>query len=129
MAVAPAFAATPKLYIAQCTLADAARNDPVTSIITAFTAGGAGEKVSEISVEATVTTTAGMIRIFISKNAGTNKRLFDEFPISAVTVSATVAAFRASKTYDNLILENGDIMYATSEKAEAINVWFTTAQF
>jgi hypothetical protein len=118
----PIFVQTAEHAVAQCDTADAARNNPTTSVKTILTAGALGSKVFEIVVDATVTTTAGMIRIFISEDGGTTKRLYDEIPVSAVTASATVAAFRTARTYDNLLLTASAVLYATTEKAEAINV-------
>lgn len=128
MAIAPTFAATPKLYVGQVTAANALR-DGTGTLVALCTAAASGEKVNEIAVEATVTTTAGMVRLFISKDGGTTKRMFDEITVSAVTVSASVAAYRASKVYTNLILEASDILYASTEKAEAINVYVMAGRF
>ncbi len=125
----PIFVQSAKHAVAQCDTADTARNNPVTSVKTILTAGALGTKVFEIVVEATVTTTAGMIRIFISEDGGTTKRLYDEILVSAVTVSATVAAFRAVRTYNNLLLTASAVLYATTEKAETINVHATYGDY
>jgi hypothetical protein len=49
-----------------------------------LTGVAAGTKVFEVRVQATVTTTAGMVRLYYYD--GTNTRLFDEIPVSAITV-------------------------------------------
>jgi len=48
--------------------------------------------------------------------------LFDEVPIAAATVSATVEADETVVFYDNLVLPNGYILRAATHNAEAINV-------
>lgn len=56
-----------------------------------FTAGANGSRVKRILVKATVTTTAGMIRLYL--HDGSNYRLWLEIPVSAITPSASVAAW------------------------------------
>jgi hypothetical protein len=130
MATAPGFAAVPTLYIAQCAAASAGLRDGTgANMVTLLTAGGAGEKIIEITVQSIVTTVIGMVRLFISVDGGTNKRLFDEIPIAVVTGSASVAEYRAVKTYDNLVLPANAILYAESETANAVNIIVAAAQF
>lgn len=129
MANSPAFAATPRNTFAQVTTANTNRDGTGTPV-SVFTAGPVGSKIEEIVVEAVGTTTAGMVRIFLSSDGGTTYRLFDEFPVAAVTPSGTVAVFRASKKYTNLLL-SGTMWHlaATTHNTETFNVFALGGDF
>src|SRR4051812_20343518 len=99
----PQTVATPKMPQVSISTANTARDGSGT-LGTVVTAGSSGARYEKISVEGTVTTTAGMVRIYISTDAGVNKYLYDEFAIPVVTVSATVKAHRESRTYGNGIV-------------------------
>jgi hypothetical protein len=80
-------------------------------------------------VQATGTTTAGMIRFFISNDSGTSKRLIGEVPVLAQTASATVPVWQALLTSQNssflqngLVLQANAILYAATNNAETFNV-------
>jgi hypothetical protein len=82
-----------------------------------------------MSLQATSTTTAGMIRFFISIDAGTTKRLIYEQPVLAITASATVPAWSVTLTSQNasfmqngLVLQANAILYASTNNAETFNV-------
>lgn len=120
MAAAPAFGSTPRVGNVQVTAANTAR-DGTGTVVDVLTGVAAGTKVFEVVVQATVTTTAGMVRLFYFD--GTNTRLFDEIPIPAITGSASVAEFRNVRTYANLVLAaNTHKLQASTHNAEAINV-------
>jgi hypothetical protein len=78
---------------------------------TVLTAGASGTKIEEIVVQASksgslvATTVAGLVYIFLYD--GSNYRLFDTIAVTAITASTTVAPFRLSKTYNNLVLKSG----------------------
>lgn len=83
-----------------------------TNIITLLTAGVNGAKVFEIIVTVPVTSAAGHVQIWIDDAGAGTLRLFDTIPITAITVSTTVAPYRFSKTYDNFILTAGSVVKA-----------------
>lgn len=120
MAATPAFANNPKTGLGQVSVANANR-DGTGTLITLFTAGTGGSYLKSIRAKATVTTSAGMIRFFASVDAGTTKRLIAELAVSVVTPSASVAAFEGALTF-NQVLAPSTIIYASTEKAEAINL-------
>lgn len=122
MSASPSYVGTPKTYQGQLTAANTNR-DGTGTVVTIATAGANGLRIDDITIKAQVTTTAGMVRLFI--HDGTNYRLWKEVPVTAITVSATVAAFEASLIDLALILENGWSLRAATEKAEAINVIVT----
>lgn len=119
----PVFTKTPGHVAGQVSVANTGRDGSGT-LATLVTAGADGHLVYSIRVTATVTTTAGMVRIFVD-TSGTI-RLELEIPIPAITVGANTPAFsRELRRADGsalLVLESGQILKASTEKAEAINV-------
>lgn len=130
MATSASFAATPKngTLTTQLTVANTGR-DGTGTLVTVLTAGASGSRIDSIMVQATGTTTAGMIRFFISNDSGTSKRLIGEVPVLAQTASATVPVWRALLTSQNssflqngLVLQANAILYAATNNAETFNV-------
>jgi hypothetical protein len=104
MATAPTYAANPRLTdVVTVSAANTAR-DGTGTIVTVATGSAAGFKIQEVVAQATVTTSAGMIRLFISVDSGSTWQFFDELPVGAVTVAASTPAYRGLKNYSNLVL-------------------------
>lgn len=120
MADNPVFFITPVIGLGQVSVANAAY-DGSGVLVDILTGATNGTKIEEIRVKATVTTTAGMVRLFIYDGTSTT-RLFDEVPVSAATVSGTVEADEVVVVYDNLVLPSGYVLRAAAHNAEAINV-------
>jgi hypothetical protein len=121
MATQPAFATTPRIGLGQVSTANTNR-DGTGTIATILTGVAAGTRINEITIEGTGTTTAGMVRLYL--HDGTNTRMFDEFPIPANTASHFVAAYRTTKTYDNLVLPSASwSIRASTHVAETFNVF------
>jgi len=127
MAVSPNFAATPRLGIAAISTANTNR-DGTGTLGTVLTAGAAGSRIDSIVIQATATTTAGMVRLFI--HDGTNARLYDEVPVFAVTPGASSPAWGTalgnntplSSARYPLVLPNGSSLRASTHNAETFNV-------
>lgn len=127
MAADPAFATTPKIGIAVVSAANTARDGSGT-IATVFTAGSSGSVIHRIVIRATVTTTGGMVRLFI--HDGSNARLWRESVVSAVTVGAATEGFSeemnlsgaASDGDPPLVLPTGYSLRASTHNAESFNV-------
>ena len=132
MASAPAFAATPRLAVAAIATANTGRNGTGT-VGTIFTAGSNGSRIETIRIEATVTTTAGMIRLFIY--TGSAYFLWKEIDVSAITPSATLKAFTAvidcgdSQHENMLVLPTGYSLRASTHNAEKFNVFVVGGDF
>ena len=95
--------------------------DGTGTITTILTGVAAGTRINEIVIEATATTTAGMVRLYL--HDGTNARLFDEFVVTAITAAASTAVYRATKTYDNLVLSSASwSIRASTHNTETFNV-------
>jgi hypothetical protein len=130
MATSASFAATPKngTLTTQLTTANTGR-DGTGTLVTVFTAGATGSRIDSIIIQATGTTTAGMIRFFLSNDSGTSKRLIGEVPVLANTPSGTTPAWQALLTSQNssflqngLVLQASAILYAAPNNSETFNV-------
>jgi hypothetical protein len=120
MATTPAFSSTPRVGSAQVSAANTNR-DGTGTVVDVLTGVAAGTKVFEVVVQATGTTTAGMVRLYYYD--GTNTRLWDEILVSAITPGASTQAFRYSKTYSNLLLAGSTHkLQASTHNAETFNV-------
>jgi hypothetical protein len=121
MAASPVFAVTPEIGMGQVSAANTNRDGTTGTYVTLVTAAPSGTRVAEIVTQATVTTTAGMVRLFLTD--GSTIRMFDEIAISAATVSASVKGNRVSTLYTNLVIPSGWSIKASTHNAEAINVF------
>jgi hypothetical protein len=124
MALTPQYAAVPRLETAQVSVSNANR-DGTGTIVTVLTAGANGTRVRSIRVNALVTTTLGMVRIFL--HDGANARLLFEFPVSVVVAGGSSPAFSASLLEGlnpelPLTLEAGQSLRASTHNSEAFNV-------
>lgn len=125
MAATPSYAASPKVGLGQVTVANPNR-DGTGTLATILTAGANGSRVDSLALKATVTTTAGAVRLFL--HDGTSARLLTEVPVQAVTPSATNPAWEVQLSTNSMsqvlpiILPTGYSLRASTEKAEAINV-------
>lgn len=120
MATDPKFASTPRWEFLRVSAANTTKDGTGTAPLSLITGVAAGTKVTSITGVAEVTTGAGMWRIWSTVDAGTTWRLFDEIPVSANTVSASVAGIRVVRTYADLILRNASHQLgATSHLGEA----------
>jgi hypothetical protein len=120
MAADPAFAVTPR--IASVNIATANTNrDGTGTVATLITGAATGTRVAEIVVQARVTTTAGMVRIFL--HDGSTFFFFDEVAVAAATVSASVKGTRVSTLYTNLVLPSASwSVRVSTHNAESIDV-------
>lgn len=89
----PIFVQTPKSWTASLATANTGRDGSGT-IVTVVTAGTNGSKIDHIDIVAYGTTTAGVIRLYISD--GTTVALWKEVLVTAITPSATIAVWSTS---------------------------------
>jgi hypothetical protein len=122
MATAPNYAATPRSALAQISAANTALDGTGTTV--EVIAGAAnGTRVDDITIQAAGTTTAGMVRLFLSLDGGTTRRLIREAAIPAATPSATVQAARVDLYDLGIILPNANArIYASTHNANTFNV-------
>lgn len=129
MATDPQFAATLAEGAALLGAAETNLQAPVNASVV-LTAGTSGTKVEEIVVHATqttlvATTVAGLVYLFLYD--GTTHHLFDTVNVTAVTATTTVAPFRASRIYPNLVLKSGWSLRASQSIAGNANILKVTA--
>ena len=124
MAIAAAYVNQPVNGSAQISTANTNRDGSGT-LGTVLTAGKTGSRIDRIRAIATGTTTAGMIRYFLSTDGGTTKRLIAEQAVSAVTPSASVPVWSGDLTQVNapwLVMAPNAILYAATHNAETFNI-------
>ena len=119
----PVFVATPKSYEVRIATANAGR-DGTGTLGTLATGVANGSVVQAIRVQADGTTTAGVVRIFLTADTGTTKRLLKELLIPAVTPSTTIEAFSIEWAPTEPIILNGAsyVLYASTNNAEGFVV-------
>jgi len=124
MATTAQYASTVQNASAQVSTANTNRNGTGT-IATVFTGATNGSRIDDISIVATGTTTAGVVRLFISD--GTNIRLWQEILVSAITPSTTVQVWSYTLLNQALLIENGWSLQASTNNAETFNILVTRA--
>lgn len=129
MASAPVYSATPKTPMVSIATANTNR-DGTGTVGTVMTAGASGSRVGSVTVTAAGTTTAGVVRLFVSNDGGTTKLLIAEILVSAITPSTSTAVFTSTWTPPGgalqLVATNG-ILYASTHNAETFNVFANQA--
>lgn len=118
----PIFPLTPVIAVANISTAVTTRTVTGVTGLTSVKAGGTnGTRVDRIKIQATATTTAGMIRLWLYSGSG-NAQLRHEELVSAITPSATLAAFNTEITFLDFLIPSGWTLYASPEKSEAFNI-------
>jgi hypothetical protein len=140
MATSAQYTTTPIVEYAQVSTANTARDGTGTSVLIASgpavaQGSGIGKRIAKVFIKSTVTTTAGMIRFFISLDGGTTKRLITEVPVYANTVGANSVSFETTvSALEGLVLQ-GQVssvscnLYASTEKAETFNIIVVSATY
>jgi hypothetical protein len=122
MASNPVFAVTPRIGMGTVSVANTNRDGITGAYVDIIVGASTGTRVAEIVIQSTVTTTAGMVRLFITD--GVSTKMFDQVSVAAATVSATVKGARVSTTYNNLILPNQNWkIIASTHNAHTIDVF------
>jgi hypothetical protein len=93
--------------------------DGTGTLGTVLTAASNGTLIKTVTVKAIVSTTHGMVRLFVYD--GTNTRLLKEIEVFPVTKSAITPAFEA-KIALNFVLKSGWVLKASTENAETFNI-------
>lgn len=118
----PIYVLVPTSVVVNFATANTGR-DGAGTIATLATAGSAGSFFRRIRVQAAVTTTAGVIRIFKKASGGTF-RLMKEILVTAITPSTAVAAWEAEwAPEDGITLTASDVLGVSTHNAETFNAW------
>jgi hypothetical protein len=99
--------------------------DGTGTLVTILTAGASGSgwkgcEIQSVTVKAIVTTTYGMVRLFVYD--GTNTKLLTEIEVPAVIKSSVASSFVQTISLDKFELQAGYIIKASTEKAESFVV-------
>jgi len=91
-----------------------------------------GSRIERLVIQATGTTTAGMIRLFLSSNAmgntAANTFLYEEIPVTAATPSTTVQAYATAlqavtfQTLFPIMIAPGSTLRVSTANAESFIV-------
>lgn len=141
MATSAQYVTTPVIEITQGTTADTSRTAPTagnTYLIcqgpATASASGIGKRITRVTVAATGTTTAGVIRFWISVDTGTTKRLILEKIIVANTPSTTNPIVRFDVPELVGLVLQGTVssavtsLYATTNNTETFNFLVESGQ-
>jgi hypothetical protein len=122
MANAPVYVGTPQVWQAALSAANTNR-DGTGTIVDVLTAGTNGTRLEEVRVQASGTTSAGVIRLYIYD--GTNTYLIRELLVLAVTPGVAQEAWWALLNLDGLVLPAGGTwkLRASTHNAEAFKVF------
>lgn len=103
MSTAPAFASIPTVGAAIASgTADTSLTAPtnVATLVFAPVVGASGAKIEEIRFEATATTVAGTVNLFLYD--GTTYHVIDQIAVSLITLSTVVPSWSTVRQYRNL---------------------------
>lgn len=120
MASTPQYVGVPKSPTVAISTANTNRDGAIGVYGTLMTAGASGSRIDKITIKATGTTTAGMIRFFV----GT--ALIKEVPVMAVAPSGTLPSWSQEVVFDGgLVLAASTVVKVNTNNAEAFNVTVT----
>jgi hypothetical protein len=123
MATSAVFFATPKNASAVLSAANTNR-DGTGTLVDVITGGTGGTKIERVIVQATGTTTAGFVRLWLY--TGSASRLIREIAVTAITPSSSLAAFRFEVDFSApsqiLVVASGWKLQATTHNAEGFHV-------
>lgn len=131
MATSAQFIGTPKSAVA--TLSAANTNfDGTGTVVTVYTAGASGARIERVVIEATGTTSAGLVNLYVgtdsAANTAANVHLYDSVAVTAITPSTTTAPFTASRAEATandrwpLVLAAGQTLRASTTIAQGFRV-------
>jgi hypothetical protein len=119
----PIFVQAPRVAVGSLATANTNRDGSGT-IATVFTAGANGSRIEHIDITAIGTTTAGVVRLYV--HDGSSAHLWKEILVSAITPSATIAAWSnrvdCSSPAGVLFLPTGYSLRASTHNAESFRV-------
>lgn len=133
MATSAQYSTAPTVDISQVSTANTARDGSGTTVAVATgpstaQGSGVGKRIHSVMIVATGTTTAGMIRFFLSTDGGTTKRMITEVPVAAVTPGTSAPAWQASVPQLVDLVLQGQVssasctLYASTHVAETFNI-------
>jgi hypothetical protein len=134
MATSAQYVSTPVIEVSQVTTADTSRTAPTTTSLicsgpSVASASGVGKRILRIVIQSVNSTTAGAVRIWISTDGGTTKRLLVERVIPAITATAgTTPPYRSEVpelvglVLPGTVSSNATNLYASTNVSETFNI-------
>jgi hypothetical protein len=134
MATSAQYVSTPVIEVSQVTTADTSRTAPTTTSLicsgpSSASASGVGKRVLRIVIQSVSNTTAGAVRLWISTDGGTTKRLLVERVIPAITATAgTTPPYRSEVpelvglVLPGTVSSNATNLYASTNVSETFNI-------
>jgi hypothetical protein len=134
MATSAQYVSTPVIEVSQVTTADTSRTAPTTTSLicsgpSVASASGVGKRILRIIIQSVNSTTAGAVRIWISTDGGTTKRLLVERVIPAITATAgTTPPYRSEVpelvglVLPGTVSSNATNLYASTNVSETFNI-------
>ena len=116
-----------KVYTGQLTTGNSNKDGTTGAYITPVTGVTNGTKINQIDITAKVSTSAGMIRMFVYD--GTNTRLYKEIQVPVVVVSASSPGYTSTFRPTNLIIANGNTIKFSTENSEVFDVIISVTEF
>ena len=137
MSATPQYTNRPISAAASLSAANTNRDGTTGTYVSAYTftaaaSGGVGGRIDALTIKATGTTTAGVVRMFI------NSALVREFLVSAITPSGTVSSFSVLSTDGadangrvalGIVCAPGDIVKFNTHNAELFQVRIEGGEF
>lgn len=131
MASQPAFASTPRHEQALANTANTNRDGTTGTYVTVFTGGTEGSRIDHIRLQASETTTAGVVRLWI--HDGTVRLLWKEVLVQAITPSTSVVPWNAELFFvgsNLLVLPDASHHFDISvHNAEDFNIFISGGDF
>ena len=125
---APNFTGQPRMGSVTVSTANTNRDGTgtIATLLASVAAAGdttGGTRVDFVDIKATVSTTAGMIRLYVSTDTGSTWRMIREIPVTAITVAASTAAFETQIALNrDLPAGTANLLGASTHNAEAFHV-------
>jgi len=121
MAYAPQFAATPRIAVAQVSVANTNR-DGTGTIVTVLTAGASGTRVDYAAVKAVGSTSVGAVRLFV--HDGTSASLLTEVPVPMTEPLSVDKTFeQLIELAGGIVLPTGYSLRASTNAADTFNIF------
>lgn len=120
------FGNIPVIGVGQLTTANTNRaQTTATGLVALLTGNTIGTVINRIDFQATATTAAGMLRLWIYSGTGTVYSLALEQATVGITPSGTTKAEYYSIFPSNMVLPSGWILYASTQNSETweVNVY------
>lgn len=133
MATSAQYTVQPIIEVSQISAANTSKDGTTGTYVTVSTGpataagNGVGQRINRVTVIATATTTAGVVRFFYTPPGGTVRMICEKL-VSAVTASSTAIGFRTEvPELVGFILpgqtsSTSAIITASTEKAETFNI-------